>query len=408
MVNRFLIMMVVWVMAVPVMAQDCSVMPEVIVPLRAPSIGAYNVWDGAHGEQEMDERYVSGFTLENGHTLVVGEREHAKGLQIIMAEIDRRGRVVWEKAHDVKGLSRVVKMLSQKDKAVVLAEVQDKSWIGFFDLQGVLGSKRMLRNTVPPHDIIIRKDGGFLLAAGAQIFHLNSKGKVVSKRAYQSGVKNAVLALAPLEDGTLVSGYTENAAGRRNGWVLKLNAQGGIEWQQEYPRGSGAILHEAQNFIQGFSVVAGETYPLAPDDPKAAWVMVINNSNGQVAWQRYFTGEVAYTARDLMVTEQGLVSALIDGEGKRDYVRLVTMNPRGVMFDSQSFFNGREADAFQMIKGSANERVIIGESNMAYTIEGQDLETLSREGWILAAPSMGTYDDPCRVKAARQPDVDLR
>lgn len=410
--NRFLVAFVFAVLAgslaAPATAQDCTVMPEVIVPLKAPSIGAYSVWDGVHGEQKIDERFISGFTMENGHTFVVGEREHAKGVQLTLAEIDRRGRVVWEKAHEMKGLSRVVKVLPYQGKAAVLAAASRKSWIGFFDLQGELQSKSMLRGEASPHDIITRKDGGFMLAADAQIFHLNSKGQVVSKRAYHSGAKNAVLAITVLDKGYLASGYTENAGGRRAGWALKLNAQGGIDWQREYPRGSGAILHEAQNYIQGFSVVAGETYPVAQEDPKAAWVMVINNLNGAMAWQRYFTGGVAYSARDVMVSKQGLVSVLMDGEGARDYVRLVTMNPRGVMFDSQSFFNGDGADAYQMIEGSARERVIIGESHVPYMIEGQDLTKHSHEGWIVAAPSMGTYDDPCRVKAARQPGVELR
>lgn len=415
-------------------AQRCDVDREAIFNLRDPNVGAYNIWDGVHGEQAVDERYVSGITLDHGHVFVVGERAGAKK-DLVFAEIDRRGRIVWEKTHQINGLDRVVKMFRHKGQAVVLAEIvrsgKVQSWIGFFDLSGEIKSQRVLRGdkgVLYPHDLIARAEGaGFLFASSVPdvlgqkarhsvLYRLNGRGQIVSKRAYQTGVDNRILGLVPLGDGAYVtSGFTTNGSGRRAGWAMRLNDKMGIDWQREYSRGGGSVLRLAHGFLPGFVLVAGEAYSVHKEDGKAAWLMVLHVGNGDVGWQRYFSGSVDHAARQLMVSEDGLISILIDAEPVegadpkgRDYVRMITLNPRGVMFDGQEFFNGQGADAFTMIKGPVGERVIIGATDMAYVIEkvkeGAQETVHTREGWILAAPSMDPYEDPCRVKPPRQLD----
>ena len=156
--------------------------------------------------------------------------------------------------------------------------------------------------------------------------------------------------------------------------------------------------------------------------------MVVQARNGEIAWQRYYTGNYDYVGRGVMASPQGLISILLDGDppkGKRsdfsldpldmqksDYVRVLTLNPRGVIFDSQEFFSGEGTDAMQLLRGPAEERIIIGQSDMMYTLEKQgegedateEVVKRSQDGWIVAAPAMAVYEDPCAPKAYRVPD----
>ena len=152
MTNRFLIFLLAVFVMSPGMAfaQACHLDEEVIYKLRAPTLGAYNIWDGAHGEEDSDETYVYGDLLpDTGHVIVTGERyaSGSKNPKLIIAEIDRRGRLVWEGVHDIDKLSHVRKLMRLDEQVVVLGALSDGPrsravWIGFFDLKGKHGPVR--------------------------------------------------------------------------------------------------------------------------------------------------------------------------------------------------------------------------------------------------------------------------
>ncbi len=456
------------------LAQRCDLDYEAIFKLRAPTIGAYNIWDGVHGDRSMDERYVSGIVLENKNVFVAGQREGEVDAQppkpptLIMAEIDRRGRMVWEKEHNIEKLSRLHKIFKYGDQIVALGDIdQGKTpempinsvWIGFFNAQGELKSQKFLKqgaDSVYAHDLIPMTSGkGFLLAASVEknrsqdqrvtmLFRLNTKAEVVSKRSYVPGPDNRILSLSPLDEDTYIAGgFINDDKGRRTGWMMVIDVEGNVIWQRQYPRGAGAQIDRAVPFAKEYIALVGTAYPAVAEGYTAGWVMVVFARNGEIAWQRYFTGDFDYAARDLMVNSSGLISILLDGDPPRgrkkpkesgereheDFVRLVTLNPRGVILDNNDFFNGEGADAYSLMSGPADERIMIGASKMAYEIEPVDPANImgpmpqkpkvedvkaavedekimkrSKEGWILAAPAMNVYDDPCALKALRVPD----
>ena len=442
----------------PAMAQDsaCAMDYELIFELRTAELGSYNVWDAVSGLQDREENFKSGLTPDSGNTVVAGERMTFEDgpRELVLTEIDRRGRIAWEKAHTIKDLTTVIKILPAKDGYVVLGNKTVKNiqsiWLGFFDAQGALKSEQSIRDgkaSLQAHDMIVARDvsKGYVLAAsfegrGAQkdihsvIYALNRKGQVVSDKAYAPGPENRILGLDPTgKDQVLATGYIYGEDGRKAGWIMKLDNDGAINWQRQYPRGRGAELAGGADMLGKFIAVIGTAEAATRGGGHAGWLMVVGAANGDIGWQRYYTGDHKYEARDVAVSREGLISVMLQGTALRspakkaatpppeseklkdpdeDFVRLLTVNPRGGVFISDEYFNGEGAQAWQMILGPVGERILIGASKMVYQVENPVMgpppqpvpgqkpvaepeEVRTTDGWVAAAAASEPYEDPC-------------
>ncbi|MBK9562784.1 MAG: hypothetical protein IPO54_06620 [Micavibrio sp.] len=411
--------------------RDCTLQRELIFDMMKAEYGAYNVWDATHGEMNTDERFASSVVVESGNAVAAGE-VMAFGKpekSVLLAEFDNRGRVVWEAAHPVKNLSYVKKLLLVPEGFVVLGAVMDKNsraapWLGFFDKTGKLTGQKTVAapgvSSLVPDDMIAQTKGtGFILSASAGdekkelfhavIYHLDAKGAVKDSHGYQPGLDNRILGLNPVGDHYIGAGYLRGEDGRIGGWLLMLNGDGSLVWQQQYPRGRMAKLSKAASLKKDLFIAVGETEPLSGGN-NAGWVMAVDVNGGALQWQRYYTTPgMDQSARDVLVNMEGMASVMMQvskppnderTEDNNDFVRLLTVNERGVLFLSDEYFNAQGAEASQMIGGRAGERIITGRTDMVYKIEpkpGEPVETLKHgwDAWIVAGAPMESFSDPC-------------
>lgn len=440
-------------------AQRCNIDKETIFKLRPPAIGAYAIWYGVHGDEKYKDRYVSGVLHEeNGHIMVAGTRSSLGQPypELIISEVDRRGRVVTEVKRKVRNLKKVLDVKPSGTGMLVTALVSDGEdkqafWVGLFNHDGIFKRENTFRSStgapvvfgdaLPTADgkkfvmVLETRDKNSGETRLSEFYRLNSKLKTIARRTYNPGPDNGFHSVVPLKDGNfLISGYIDNDYSRKTGWLLKVDEHGGIIWQRSYPRGISAKFVKTAEMPNGMLIAAGIALPAEDEPTKAGWVITVMPDNGDVVWQRYFTGKVDYAAKDLNISEDGLISLVLDakpikgayendGEPLKDYVRLLTLNPRGLIFDSQAFFQGEIADAQSMILGPARERILIGHTQVAYKKEAVELsgsdegeemkndgvkdmgeETITRsdEGWIVAAPRAEKYEDPCKPKVLRE------
>ncbi len=461
MINKFLIYTVFYlfmgVVAFPLTAQaqsrGCNFESELIFKIKDGRIGAYSVWDAVYGEIEGIERFASALPVDGSDTLAVGEVYDTpdSAPKLTLVKFDYRGRDVWTKVHEIKGLSGAVKILPVGDNFMVLANVGASGkkrpgvWVGTFDQAGELLKGGMINHptgALQASDIVPGPGGqGFLMSANIEargeaphgaLYLLGSKGQALSHREYAAGLGNRLNALAPAYEGNgyLASGYIEAEDGRKAGWLLRLNDDGSIIWQQQYVRGSGAQFLSVSRFNEQYFVVSGFADPHALEGTRrAGWVMMVEARNGNMVWQRYYTGSYKYSARDVLVDNDGLISVLLDGQwdqkkkpksadgeaqedntydptrdlGERkdfDYANLLTIDPRGNLRSSDPFYNGEGSDAAQLYFGKRGERMIVGSTKMVYSIEAvaDQLAMIKRseEGWVLAASPSDPYKDPCK------------
>ena len=415
-------------------AQSCDVQYELIFRMREPTYGAYNVWDTLYGERDVEERFVSGVYKASENIVLAGERwDQMKGkdsLSLLLVGLGRNGRLQWEKFHEIPGLYEVVKMLPVGDKYLILANIQDKAgkkkvWLGVFDQAGDLLKQNVVadkKNALSAQDIIPAHNGktfmmvGYLqegsgqLPAHSVLYQVTETGKILSDPGFLPGEGSKILSLRPIgEKRYIATGYLTMEDGRRAGWVLRLNEHGGVDWQRQYPRGRSSELADSALVMGRYLVVGGLARPSAgAEEHDAGWLMMISSDNGDIGWQRYYTGEVDFAIEDLMTDESGLLSAMMEatplkGEGPetrgQDYVRMLSVTPRGELFGSDAYFNGLAANGSQLIEGPGGERVIVGSSLVSYERTdpktGETVKEQSWDGWAVAAETAEHYEDPC-------------
>lgn len=419
----------------PALAADCGVTPELIFRLKTPEYPSNAVWDTVYGEPETREQYTTGLILESGNVLAAGERvaEGSDDVELIVTEIEEHGRVLWEDAHKIPGLRSVRAMRRRKGGYLVLGEKKatqsaPEIWLGFFDDSGKQVSTKSIRQSsaLIPQDIIpARSGGGYLLAAASAgkdgvynsvLYKLNAKGDVISRRAFSPGLENRILHLTPAgKDFYMGAGYMNGDSGRETGWLVLLNKDGEIVWQRQYPRGRESRLTLSADFDAETLIAAGESRP-SDGGTQAGWVMRVNHNNGDILWQRYYTGDLNYTVRDLLKSGESIISLVLDGmrpekSAAQQAIRLLTLNPRGDIIASGQFLNAEGAHATQMLLGKTGERIIVGSTDIApmtrKTVMGPPPPGAKPEesaapptgldAWAIAAPAAAPYEDPCAM-----------
>lgn len=410
-----------------VQAQNCTIDYELIFKMSDPFVGSYNVWDTLYGEQDTNERFKSGVFEKGGWLIAAGERAKKDGdeIDLTLVALGRRGRKHWEKVHTVKGLYEVKKIIAEGDGFIVLGNVKnakgkEQVWLGFIAKDGSLTGQKIMKDKhsgMVGTDIIRAHDGkNFMLATQflspdegrlphSAVHKITPKGVVKFGPAFLPGAENRIESLqAADKDYYIAVGYIRTAKGRKAGWIMRLNEQAGVDWQRQYPRGRGSELVSSAHLSGDIIVTTGKAYPaLGSDQNVAGWVMAVGVENGDIGWQRYYTGDIHYSAEDVLINDDGMISVLLDGspspDKEQDYVRLLTINPRGQLFISNEYFNGEGADGHEIIRSPSGERVILGATKMKYTIEGPTLEEpeikRSQEGWVLVAEAAEPYIDPC-------------
>lgn len=425
----------------PAAAQDCGVDSEVILNFNEPYLGSFNVWDTIEGDMDVVEGFRSAYMMDSTHVFAAGEKvfkgDDAKTV-LFIAEVKPNGRIRWDKTHEVAGLVNVVQVLPVDDGSLVVANVHKDTlkagvWFGVFDQSGALKRQKILKKRgydLSAHDIVDLQNGRFLLAAAQKehaeamvssaLYILNDKFGVVENRSILTGFENAILDLELLQDGQILgTGFMKTVLGNRAGWAMLLRGDATFVWQQQYPRGFGAQLEAGKEFLSNTLIVGGTALPNTETVNRAGWLMAIDRSSGVVGWQRYFTGAFGFVGKDLMISKDGLISFLMDGEpplnedniplDEKEHARILTLNPRGALFRSDEYFNGDGVDVHELVEGPLFQRILVGSSDIVYTIENSPDEILageeavpetiiSQDAWLAAAVAMEPYDDPCVIK----------
>ena len=410
-------------------AVSCSAEYEVMMRLRSPSSGSYSVWDGTYGNDVNDEGFIGGELLSNGHVIVAGQKPAgADGVDhLVLLEMDRRGRTVWQKAHDIKGLQSVRHMMRLGTNFVVSGDIRtskslEQVWLGFFNAKGELISTRILRdprlNLAGDAIALAPRKNTFYMAVAktdrkggetySLLYHLDSKGRTLSTRSYRLGASSRVLGLHKTDDDELIAvGWIEASNGREQGWVLQMDQELKLIWQQTVSRGGKAHLRDAVMGADGHVIVIGDVVSV-DGGQQAAFVFKMNGRSGQISWQRYYKDDHKVSARQIVAHSQNKAghsySLLIDTVGKEtlemdEFARVLQINERGVILDAKNLFFGRGVHAMSIFSGYNDERVVVGAADVEKVdnqAAGEEPVMMrSRDGVVIAVPAPSFYADPC-------------
>ncbi|HHT9158215.1 MAG TPA: hypothetical protein ACFYEA_11530 [Candidatus Tripitaka californicus] len=160
------------------------------------------------------------------------------------------------------------------------------------------------------------REGGYIVAGSTKSFgagkddvwvlKLRPDGTIDWQKAYGGEKDEVIYSIQQTVDGGYVlAGWTESfGAGDSNVWVLKLRADGTVEWQKTY----GEAKEEGASCIQqtsdGGYIVVGGTRSFGDNGRGQAWVLKLR-VDGSVEWQKTYGGASSDWARSIQQTNDG-------------------------------------------------------------------------------------------------------
>ena len=437
---------------------QCGFSPEVIVTLRDPQFGIPTVWDSAF-EDENDgmAEFAAGLPLQDGTLMAAGEilsGKDFKPAERVLVQMNRRHRVMMERRHPA-ALNEKAADIMALNKGFVIASTfsgprkERRVKLSWYDAKATFKKEKIFKDsdydyTAYDLDHAVSGNRIMLLVQAVNrknpedqygvLMQLSADGKLLWRRAYRPGIPNLLDGITPLagKEDYLAYGRIRMEDGRDAAWLIELNHDGTIVWQRTYPRGKASILRDAQPAKGGF-ILTGESEPL-DDKGGAGWVMKVMNL-GIPVWQSYYRAkDYALDGVGSIVFEDGRIAVALnaqalEGTFGRNHIRMLTLNPRGVMMQDQAYIEGRMAAARQFLEGNKDERIAIanitalphlaerkdrvklsisgpGEMGPALPLESETAKkseetgALPRlQGWFLVATPLDPYQDPCEVPA---------
>lgn len=161
-------------------------------------------------------------------------------------------------------------------------------------------------------NITSTSDGGYVVTGGfsatlgiTYILKLTPSGKTQWEQRIQHDTRKLTTSDETIETkdgGFLVTGSTQSESGKHNIILIKLSAQGNVEWQKEYDPGFSASSLSVAETIDGAYVITGESYGW-PNGQHA--FMLKADDQGQELWLKKlkFNDEQYYS--DIMATSDG-------------------------------------------------------------------------------------------------------
>ena len=280
-------------------------------------------------------------------------------------KLDSSGHVQWQKEYFGNNPSDSAKSVqSTPDGGYIVAghtssfgNGQAKAWILKLDSVGNVQWQKIYGGTggEEAKSILPTSDGGYVVAGGTSsfgagngdvwIFKLDSNGNFIWQKTYGSAEKGeaADVIRQTSDGGYIVAGDSATTfslssitslnhliteSGPDGVLVLKLNANGNVQWQKVYG-GAISITNDIQQTTDGGYIVAGYTFSYGQGSSDA-WILKLNSS-GEIQWQKTYGTKGSDSANSIALTSDGgyLIAGSINWSSLSDFGHVSPVQGQG-------------------------------------------------------------------------------
>ncbi|MEW5851478.1 MAG: MYXO-CTERM sorting domain-containing protein [Myxococcota bacterium] len=245
-------------------------------------------------------------------------------------------------------------------------------------------------------------DGGYILAGRADawgaegdglIVRLNPCGDILWVRTYGGPGLDQFLAVTQVPDGGfVVAGETQSVNLAGDAWVMKINAEGIMQWSQVIGGPDQDFAQSVSATSDGGFVVAAKTYSYGPNTPTWHNGLVFKlDTNGAVQWSRMF-GANDGSMDVVQIREVRDVNGAWDGflfvggaEGfgaGKDDAWIGRLNPDGTHRWSKAYGRGSDDDAISFVQTPAGGFMVAGTTRRKAD-DGTHFEAVGRDVYLL-------------------------
>ncbi len=295
----------------------CGSWDEDVLLMRTNSLGD-SIWTKVYGEPGEDCGFCVAPTQGGGY-IMTGLRATGSG-DLWLLKTDAAGDTVWTKTYGGPQDDVGFWVEPHSDGGYIVCG-QTESLGGLFGTwllkTDSLGDTLWTKiyeglSGAPGRRFHQLADGGFIITTNylfmtnwdAYVIRADAQGDTLWAHAYGGQFNENVTSFALTEDGGyLLAGYIGFPGAQPDGWLLKIDSLGNMEWTQVY---GGAGLEEFRSIartLDGGYILCGAKSP-SPMGYIDVWLMKIN-ANGDSMWARTWGAGQADEASDVKVCYDG-------------------------------------------------------------------------------------------------------
>jgi len=119
------------------------------------------------------------------------------------------------------------------------------------------------------------------------VMKITDSGGVLWSRKYDAVMNETVASIRQVSDGIVVIGTTSSfGSGLTDIWILKLDNDGNVLWQKSYGGADNDVGINIEGLADGY-IVAGESYSFTSDGSRDIWLLKLD-TNGEIVWQQRY------------------------------------------------------------------------------------------------------------------------
>ncbi len=274
-------------------------------------------WLKTYGEENADRTATTIAQTPDGGYILAGYhlfKNVSNSGKLFILKLNNFGNIVWQKLFiDFK--ASVYTFIQNTDNGYVLTGAGSGVSLLNLDRNGnviwhkTYGSYGFTSER--GHFVQQTEDGGYILAGeygnDIGLFKLNSTGDVVWQKNYGGFYEDTIPFLHQTTDGGyIVVGVTNSfgGVGRPDYWLLKLDSDGNISWQNVFGGSASDWPSCVRQTIDGGYIVVGSTKSYATCCHEDIWLLKLD-SNGNVSWQKTYGGRYFDFAQSIFQTPDG-------------------------------------------------------------------------------------------------------
>jgi uncharacterized delta-60 repeat protein len=271
--------------------------------LKLDPVGSV-VWQKTYGGSGVDWAYSVQQTSDGGYVVAGSTGSFgAIGLDVWVLKLDSAGGVTWQKTYGGDGNDRAYSVQQTSDGGYIVAgdtlsfgAIGYDFWVLKLFANGSVTWQRDYGSGIYDlaYSVQQTSDGGYILAGATNrssavdwdfwVLKLFADGTVNWSKTYGGNGYDWARSIQQTSDGGyIVSGYTDSfGAGYGDFWVLKLNSIGDVTWQKAYGGSGYDEAYSVQQTSDGGYIATGYTGSFGAGGD--FWVVKLANG-GDIVWR---------------------------------------------------------------------------------------------------------------------------
>ena len=219
----------------------------------------------------------------------------------------------------------------------------------------------------------------------AKIMKLDTSGKLIFEKAYNSKRSSSFTSLSVVSDGYVVVGYMvgdqENRSGKQLGLIAKYDKNGEFLWEKVYESSGNVQFSKIQVIEDGYIVVGTSTVSNPKEDTTDGGALIFKyDFEGNILWQKFFGNPSKARFNSFTISDSAIYAV---GKNEDDLGILVRCSMDGNIEWDKSYTYTDEAGFSDIVSKNDLLFVVGSKKILPNSIENETRKTNNTDAMLL-------------------------